>query len=80
MSTLRPQDPDANKACEPSLSHRGLVIGAIVAKWVVLGGLVVFGSVTAVGTFGLDPFWSSLIGLALAFGIIVWHMPRKARS
>lgn len=78
MNTFRTK-PDDTSQPVPPMSHRLLSAATIVAKWAIWGGLVVFGCITAVGTFGLDPFWSSLIGLALAFGIIVWHMPRKPR-
>lgn len=62
-----------------SISRRLMIVSALIAKWILLAGLVIFGSITAVGTLGLDPFWSSLIGLAIAFGVIVWHMPKRGR-
>ncbi len=78
MSTFRTRDPEDN-ARPTSTVNRSWIIAKAVAKWVILGGIVVFGSITAVGALGLDPFWSSLVGLAIAFGIIVWNMPKKAR-
>jgi len=78
VNTFRTRDPE-DYARPTSTVDRSWIITKAVAKWVIFGGVVVFGSITAAGTLGLDPFWSSLVGFALAFGVIVWHMPKKVR-
>lgn len=69
----RPSESDGSR------SGDRLTVILAVAKWVIVGGIVIFGCIAAVGEFGLDPFWSSLLGLAIAFAIIVWHMPGRVK-